>query len=193
MSNTDLRVIKSKKNIRTAFLDIMKEKDYKDITVKDIAEKAMINRKTFYFHYETKDALYREIAQEVASLIKPIELISHIQNSTREGQRKILCHFLMGLKENKDICTIFMNSTDGYLANLIKAQLADVLLSKTEIIKRTKGTGLSFDFLLDTYFAVFQIILKWWVQSDETDPEKALNIFFRMFSREPLELLGIRY
>lgn len=36
-----------------AFLDLLAEKDFEYITVKDICKKAGVNRSTFYLHYET--------------------------------------------------------------------------------------------------------------------------------------------
>lgn len=51
---TDLRVIKTKKAIHDAFLELIQTKGYDKITVQDIAEKAMINRNTFYLHYTDK-------------------------------------------------------------------------------------------------------------------------------------------
>lgn len=193
MKTEDLRVVKSKKSIRTAFLELMKEKDYQSITVKDIAQKAMINRKTFYFHYETKEALYNEMANEVTSIIKPVEILNDIQSSEKEGQRKILHHLLKELKKHTDVCSVFLNNTNPAFSNMLKIQLSDALLSKTEIIKRTQDTGFTFEFLLDTYYAIFQIILKWWLNSDETDPQIAIDNIFKLFSKEPLKLLGIKY
>ena len=47
----DLRIIKTKKAIRDAFLALIEEKGFERISVKEITEKAMISRNTFYLHY----------------------------------------------------------------------------------------------------------------------------------------------
>ncbi len=39
--------------------------DYEQITVKELTDRAMINRKTFYLHYETLDNLLEELQQEI--------------------------------------------------------------------------------------------------------------------------------
>lgn len=46
--------------IRQCFVRLLQEKDYDDITVKDISEEAGINRTTFYLFYDSKSALARE-------------------------------------------------------------------------------------------------------------------------------------
>lgn len=43
-----------------ALLQLLETKDYDYITVKEICEKAGVNRSTFYLHYETVDELLRE-------------------------------------------------------------------------------------------------------------------------------------
>ena len=62
----DLRIKKTKKAIQEAFIELMKEKDISKITVTNIAEKAMINRKTFYLHYEVIEDLISEFLNEIA-------------------------------------------------------------------------------------------------------------------------------
>lgn len=42
------------------------EMDYGEISVKELATRAMINRKTFYLHYQDLDALLKEVQDEVA-------------------------------------------------------------------------------------------------------------------------------
>lgn len=49
----DLRIKKTKRAIRSAFAELIKEKPMEKITVKEIAERAEINKTTFYAHYET--------------------------------------------------------------------------------------------------------------------------------------------
>ena len=63
---TDLRVIRTRKAIRDAFCAMIMEMDYQDITIKELTQRAMINRNTFYLHYDSLDALLRELQDEIA-------------------------------------------------------------------------------------------------------------------------------
>jgi AcrR family transcriptional regulator len=51
LKKTDLRVIRTKKMIKESFIDLIQEKGYESITIRDIADHALINRATFYLHY----------------------------------------------------------------------------------------------------------------------------------------------
>ena len=48
-----------------ALISLLKEKDLEYITVKEICEKAGVNRSTFYLHYETIADLIDEAAETV--------------------------------------------------------------------------------------------------------------------------------
>ena len=63
---TDLRVVRTRKAIRDAFCAMIMEMDYSDITIKELTRRAMINRNTFYLHYESMDALLLELQEEIA-------------------------------------------------------------------------------------------------------------------------------
>lgn len=55
--------IQSQKWLVTALLDLMKEKPYNKITIKEIAEKADLDRSTFYRNINSKEAvLYDKIS-----------------------------------------------------------------------------------------------------------------------------------
>ena len=57
----DLRVTKTLEAIDTTFRAMMLEGGYESITVKDLCERARINKKTFYRYYETLDDLLAEV------------------------------------------------------------------------------------------------------------------------------------
>ena len=63
-TKADPRVIRTRKLIMDSFITLSEEKDFKDITVKDITAEAMINRATFYYHFEDiYDLLEKALAE----------------------------------------------------------------------------------------------------------------------------------
>jgi AcrR family transcriptional regulator len=53
----DLRIRRTRHLLQQAFMELMAEKDFQSITVQDIANRAMVNRATFYDHFVDKYAL----------------------------------------------------------------------------------------------------------------------------------------
>ncbi|MDR7240537.1 TetR/AcrR family transcriptional regulator [Neobacillus drentensis] len=64
-NNTDLRVIRTKESIRDALVELIDEKGFEAITVKDITTRAKINRGTFYAHYQDKYDLMTKFEEEI--------------------------------------------------------------------------------------------------------------------------------
>lgn len=65
-SKSDLRVTKTRKSIMQAFIKLSDEKDFKNITVKDITQEALINRATFYYHFsDIYDLLDKALPEEL--------------------------------------------------------------------------------------------------------------------------------
>lgn len=64
--NEDLRVIKTREAIHSAFKQMICDMDYDEITIKELTQRAQINRKTFYLHYGSLDDLLEELQQEIA-------------------------------------------------------------------------------------------------------------------------------
>lgn len=60
----DLRVRRTKKMLQDAFMALMAQKPFPDITVQDITERAMVNRGTFYDHFADKYALMEYALRE---------------------------------------------------------------------------------------------------------------------------------
>ena len=71
---TDLRTIRTKKAIHTAFQEMAAQMDIKNITVKELSERAGINRKTFYSHYDSIEALSKELLDDLIQNLQQIIL-----------------------------------------------------------------------------------------------------------------------
>ena len=56
---------RSRKMIRQAFFEILKEKSFEKITVTDIVKRADVNRSTFYAHYPDVMGVVEEIQEEI--------------------------------------------------------------------------------------------------------------------------------
>lgn len=61
---SDLRVERTRRAIRQAFYDMVDEGATR-ITVKELTERAAINRKTFYLHYDSIETLYSDELERI--------------------------------------------------------------------------------------------------------------------------------
>lgn len=61
---TDLRTQRTQKAIADAFVKLVNQTSFREVTVSMIAQEAMINRQTFYRHYEDKYQLTRALLSD---------------------------------------------------------------------------------------------------------------------------------
>lgn len=104
----DRRVEKTRNAIINAFKEMIIEKDFNGITIKELAERANINRKTFYLHYESMEEILFDVTVElseqvfeslnnkgffdpnVIGITPLIETINELINSNYELTRKLI-------------------------------------------------------------------------------------------------------
>jgi AcrR family transcriptional regulator len=64
MNEGDPRVKRTRKLLEEAFVALLAEKSFQAISVQDIAERATVNRATFYAHFEDKYALMDQVIRD---------------------------------------------------------------------------------------------------------------------------------
>ena len=82
MEKVDLRIIKTKKSLRDALLELISEKEFDKISVTQICDKALVNRMTFYKYYNDKYELLDYCFEYLSdSLVKKVEELPKNENS----------------------------------------------------------------------------------------------------------------
>ena len=76
VNKDDPRVLRTRQLIKEAFSILLQKKGFDAITIKDIAQKAVINRATFYAHYEDKYALFEEIIEQAFHKMYPEQVMN---------------------------------------------------------------------------------------------------------------------
>lgn len=89
----------TKRCIREALFECLKEKDINKITISSLCEKADINRSTFYKYYGSQYDVVKEMEQEVIKLIN-----AQLNDQPKETSFIRLLQFL---KSNKETIKIF--------------------------------------------------------------------------------------
>ncbi len=68
-TSNDLRFVKNREALRRAYIDLVKQKGSGSITVKELTERARVNRMTFYSHYDTVGDILSEYVDEMTAAI----------------------------------------------------------------------------------------------------------------------------
>ncbi|MEC0184633.1 TetR/AcrR family transcriptional regulator [Paenibacillus peoriae] len=71
MSKVDRRILKTQEALKTAVIELMAEKNFDDITIQDLSDRANVSRGTIYLHYMDKyDLLDKLIETHINELRK---------------------------------------------------------------------------------------------------------------------------
>ena len=150
--------IRSRRFIRQAFMELLKEKKFEKITVTDIVNRADINRSTFYAHYPDVRGLVEDILDEVVR--KSTQLIREMNyQSIFEDPRPFLRELLFIGMDNVEIYKR-IGGTDFALRQIeeLKTSLMDKAVSDVdvpEVIRMSNAYKIQINFfiggILNTY------------------------------------------
>lgn len=109
----DLRVVKTKKAIYNAFINLMNSKVFNKITVQDILDEALINRKTFYKYYKDKEDLAEQIATEFLNYFDKMLITRFSNESNNKDMNSIIDELYLELyNQRKEIYAIWNIQTE---------------------------------------------------------------------------------
>ncbi|GKU24404.1 TetR/AcrR family transcriptional regulator [Clostridium folliculivorans] len=122
----DPRAARTRILIQDAFLSLTREKVFEAITVKDIVEKANINRSTFYAHFEDKYILLDQLLSEAFSSGISSKFQSDVQ--LNEDTLKTLIVAMCNYHENiSNHCNMVYKSISSYMDNKTQLKLKELI------------------------------------------------------------------
>lgn len=171
----DRRVLKTKRAIYNAFVELLSEKEINHITITDISKKADINRKTFYNYYSNTYEVMEEIENlTVDTFIKRLDTIE-FTNMT-DFLTEIFSQF-----------TEIINSDLDFFSHLFKTNNRSILIVKiVEAIKEyirkriEKEQELDlqkFNIVADFYIpGILSVYMNWFVNNHNISIEELSHI-----------------
>lgn len=120
----DLRVIRTEKAIQAAFVKLVNEVGFEDVTVTSLAQEAMINRLTFYKHYTDKYDLAQSMIEHFGTLYEHVIQKRLTFTENNYSFKKVLEEQL-----TPDLTALFLNKQDELRA-LQSIQVGSLTLNK---------------------------------------------------------------
>ena len=130
MKLEDRRVRRTKQLIKQSLIQLMQEKSFKEITVKDITERADLNRGTFYLHYVDIYDLLNSIESEILVTIEKI-LLTYNESSAPLSCFELLQEVFSYIEINRELFEALLNS-----------EVEEAFLTKLQSLIRTLGLDL---------------------------------------------------
>lgn len=192
----DRRVRKSKRAIKQAFIQLLKENNLDRITIQQISDLADVNRGTFYLNYEDKYALLDEMENEQIEEIKGFVDIRKMDLSTKTSDRfiedfanKVIKNVITHIEHNIEFYQVILNlerksQIEEQLAEIVRSNIKHLIGDKDDIF------GIPENYYLSYVVGSMMSMIKYWV-SDENrvSVEELVNYVSTIASTGPLSIM----
>lgn len=122
----DRRVRRTKKLLNQGLIELMQQKQVKDITVRELADLVDVNRGTFYLYYRDIFDMLERLEEELFEQLNAV-ILAHKGEPILTHARPMLKDLFRIVAENKEICSVLL-SDNGDIKFLQK--LSDVIQEK---------------------------------------------------------------
>ncbi|MCD8764447.1 TetR/AcrR family transcriptional regulator [Staphylococcus hominis] len=192
----DRRVRKSKRAIKQAFIQLLKENNLDRITIQQISDLADVNRGTFYLNYEDKYALLDEMENEQIEEIKRFVDIRKMDLSTKTSDtfiddfaNNIIKNVITHIEHNIEFYQVILNlerksQLEEQLAEIVRSNLKHLIGEKDHVF------GIRENYYLSYVIGSMMSMIKYWV-SDEyrVSVDELVNYVSTIESTGPLSIM----
>lgn len=165
----DRRVMRTQRMIREALADLIEEKGFDAITVRDLTERADINRGTFYLHHRDKFDLLEQYENELFQEIEAIAKKVDVEDLKRFNEKQQPVTFIVKLLEYIQANAKFMNAVLGPRGNVafqikfkehLKSNVGRVFIKEAEVENMKIPKEYLLSYLVSAHLGVIQEWLK---------------------------------
>lgn len=192
----DRRQKKTRQAIIDACFDLMKSKDLHHITINDIAEKADINRGTFYLHFEDKYDMMKQFENEMIGKLEAVFRENlPTENFNQEflpSRYDTLIEILQCFKDNQKLMQLILpsNHINSFEKKLQENMLFLVGDEFSEFIERL-NISIPKEVLVVVLTSVYIGLVKYsYTSEDELDIEKTADYIFKIVLQGPAKVMG---
>ena len=174
INTNDSRVLKTKASFMKAFKElILVYDDYMSITVKELCDKANLNRKTFYLHYKQVDDLFVQLQNEaIDNFFKAVEKYDLI----RDVDDVILAYFNLN-ESNPVYQKLSISPHYIYIKETSRKKAFDTVEQNKTINNPVHDKHYIRDYVNSFYYYSGYIAYMKWVRSNRAIPkEEAVKI-----------------
>ena len=165
----DHRTRLTKMMIMNAMTGLLKEKPIQNITVKELCERAEINRGTFYLHYHDIYDLLEQIENEILiyleKLLQENTVLSH--DISESVPNAFISSLVVFFEKNKELCSILLGEygDPNFISKVIEISREKSVREYMELYPdaTSEQVDIFFIFIANGFLG----LLKYWLHNDQ--------------------------
>ncbi|RPF52191.1 TetR/AcrR family transcriptional regulator [Aquisalibacillus elongatus] len=183
----DRRKKYTRRVLKESLISLLSEKSISSITVKELCEKADINRSTFYTHYSDHYDLLEQIEEEIAQDLRAY--LSSYQFTIEEESKLMTQKLLEYIIENKHTFQTLLNQNVDPTFEKRMMNIAQQFLMNNWM-PINKGDE-SYNRYLSTFIVSGAInVIKDWINQDMNQSPKEMSEMISQFTNNGLSIMG---
>lgn len=186
----DRRSMRSKRLIIGALRELILEKDFKNISVSDIAKRADIGRATFYAHFEDKEHLERFMfAQLLAEIENELQRTSESNNFSMSPYQSLIPSLaLFRVAADKHQWFKMFAGPNGAQLSMLTKPLVERFETQIESSTMFEATKEIPNQIIANYLISALIaLLKEWVIKDMPESPETMDVFYQALAEPTLK------
>lgn len=176
----DLRIVKTKNALYLALVDLMKDKTFEEIKVSEICNKALVNRSTFYAHFDDKYEFLVDFLDTFKdSLTSYLDTNKNILN-TKEYYMELIKLVLTHIEDKKNIYSaIMVNNRNGVMMDIIIDVVNKDIRKRVLDLGSTKSS-VPADIIIKFYLGAIINVGIDWITENKYTKEEVIGYFDKL-------------
>lgn len=182
--NIDLRVLKTKKSLYEALLELLESHTFEEIKVSEICSKALINRSTFYSHFEDKYSLLDSLIKDLKANLKQVLKENKNISNTREYYLEVIDILLTHVEQEKSLyIPIVTNNRNSIAMDMIYDALKEDIASR---LQKEKKSDIPTDFVSNFYLGALSYVGIDWLRNKCNYPKENIIEYLKKLIPEDI-------
>ncbi|MEM7116966.1 MAG: TetR/AcrR family transcriptional regulator [Chloroflexota bacterium] len=178
MNENDLRVQRTRRLLQEALIELANREEYSQITIRDITKAAQVGYKTFFRHYDSKEALLKAIVEAFIAKFQQAAQPSDNPNAVKKNTLLAL----QLAKENSNMYRAILNSPSA--AQLLQPAMVMAYQDGQQLL----GHSTNANTLVGNHFANSMLgFLKWWLDNEDVYSAEEMVHYIDQLLIQPIE------
>ena len=157
----DRRVEKTQLQLRQAFIELILEKGYEQVSIKELTKHADVGYNTFFRHFKSKDELLEQLLLSVFTELTPMILESNQLDDVLENEKRLFKY----LQQHENLIRVLFLSCSDVIFKQTKQRFLDGDFDNVGFTKlKSNVSEIEYDYIVSQFVQSTLTSIVWWLE-----------------------------
>lgn len=195
LKKLDPRVVRTRQLLRDALVSLIAEKGFDALTVQDIADRATLNRATFYLHYQDKhELLVASLRDAIDELVADINQLDESGQLVADGPQRPIKRVFEHVAQHAPFYKVMMGAegVPAFVAG-VRDYIAEITLNWLSMLQPAPEKSMvPLEIVANSLSWSLLGVLIWWLEHDRPySPDYMAEQFRLLITSDLRQVLGL--